>query len=74
MDREVLNQIALYASREAYGEVNDLLPAEGFVRRSDLCIVDPATGLHVSVYERAVLDAGGQSTGRFEFVVAFDGT
>ncbi len=74
MDREVLNQIALYASREAYGEVNDLLPAEGFVRRPDISIVDPATGLRVTVYERAVLDSAGQATGRFDFVVAFAGT
>ena len=74
MDRDVLNQIALDASREAYGDVNDLLPAEGFVRRPGSSIVDPATGLRVTIYERAVLDADGQATGRFDFVVAFAGT
>ncbi len=74
MDREVLNQIALHASRESYGYVNDLLPVEGFTRRLDLTVVDSSTGLRASVYQRAIVDGEGLPGGRFDFVVAFAGT
>ncbi len=74
MDREVLNQIALHASRESYGHDNDLLPAEGFIRRTDLSIVDSGTGLRASVYQRELRDGEGRPLGKFDYVVAFAGT